>query len=71
MTAKRLAQAGIICLALCMLFAVALDDAHAQKMVRGVLQEEVKEKEPDGPTKLQMVIGVGSMILMIGIVKWV
>lgn len=47
------------------------DKNIAQKRgVSGALQTTKPEDESDGPTKLQMAIGVGSIFVMIAVLKW-
>lgn len=41
-----------------------------KKGISGSLQTSKPEEEADGPSKLQMGIGVGSIFVMIAVVKW-
>ena len=57
----------ILCLVFCVTMIVAADDAAAQ----GIIDEEkADKKDPDGPTKFQMIIGIGSVFVMIAVVKF-
>ncbi len=46
------------------------DKNIAQKRGLGALQTSKPEEEADGPSKLQMGIGVGSIFVMIAVMKW-
>ena len=68
MTIKRTGFAlCILCLVLCVTMTVVADDAAAQGIIR---EEKVKEKDPDAPTKFQMIIGIGSVFVMIAVMKF-
>lgn len=64
MSKKQLITICMLCLVLCLAIAMAADVADAQA------KKEEKAEKPDGPTKLQMALGIGSVIVMIGVVKW-
>ncbi len=53
----------ILCLVLCVMMTVVADDAEAQ-------DDDDKKKDADGPTKLQMIVGIGSIFVMIAVVKF-
>lgn len=68
MTMNRIGFAlCILCLVLCAMMTVVADDATAQEIIR---EEKAIEKDPDAPTKFQMIIGIGSVFVMIAVVKF-
>ena len=56
----------VLCAILCLPFAFFVQEAQAQDS-DGPKKDATKG---DGPTKLQMGLGVGSFIVMIIVVKW-
>lgn len=85
MTLTKLLVAVAACLVLCLVMGVAIPPAFAQdddfsgdknlasrQGIKGSLQTNAKKDEGDskGPTKLQMAVGVGSIFVMIAVVKW-
>ena len=72
MNKKFLAIAALICLALCLGLCMSVDDVHAQG--KGIAsQEGLGNKEFDKdklPGKLEISLGVGSIFVMIAVVKY-
>ena len=86
MTITKLLVIVAVCLVLCLVIGVAVTPAEAAKPAKkdgdknlasrqgvgGALQTNATEDEGDskGPSKLQMAVGVGSIFVMIAVVKW-
>ncbi len=86
MKKKPLLITFAVCVALCLMLTVFVEPADAQDsdstkkidkksaQKRGVSQSladgKDKKKDGDGPTKLQMGLGIGSVFVMIAVVKW-
>lgn len=81
MTVTKLIVLGALCLVLCLAVGLIASPVHAQdgdqnlakrQGLKGALQTNAKKDEDgkDGPTKLQMAVGVGSIFVMIAVVKW-
>lgn len=64
MSKKQLITIIMLCLVLCLAIAMAADVADAQD------KKDKKEKDPKAPKKWQMALGIASVIVMIGVVKW-
>jgi len=85
MNKKVLLIVMAMCLALCCLAIVGTDTAYAQEDTKegdknlaskqglGALESDPKSKKEDegkGPNKVQMAVGVGSLFVMIAVMKW-
>lgn len=81
MTVAKVLAIAALCLVICLIMGVAVTPAAAQgdgdknlaqrKGVAGSLQTSAKpEGDKKGPSKLQMAVGVGSIFVMIAVVKW-
>jgi hypothetical protein len=74
MAAKYLVLIGILCLVLCVGLCVSVDDVHAQgKKIAAKKPGELGSKEFDEdrlPNKLEMGLGVGSIFVMIAVLKY-
>lgn len=72
MNKKFLAIAALLCLVLCLGLCLSVDDVHAQG--QGIAaQEGLGNKEFDKdklPGKLEISLGVGSIFVMIAVVKY-
>jgi len=72
MNKKFLAIAALICLALCLGICMSADDVHAQGQ-NIAKQEGLGNKQFDKdklPGKLEISLGVGSIFVMIAVVKY-
>lgn len=83
MKKKKVMWALAMIVVLGIFLAVSVDEAFAQKSnaaadkniaqkkgIRGALQTSKPEDEQDSATKLQMAIGVGSLFVMIAVMKY-
>jgi hypothetical protein len=50
--------------------AQGLDDLQERRGVSGSLAQPDPSKQGKGPSKLQVAVGVGSIFVMIAVVKW-
>lgn len=75
MASKYLILLGVVCLVLCLGFLVCVDGVHAQsKSIASKKDGELGNKEFDQdqlPGKLEIGLGVGSIFVMIAVVKYV
>mgnify|MGYP003661695310 CR=1 FL=1 len=74
MATKYLVIIGVLCVLLCAGMLMGFDDVHAQgKKIAQKKSGELGQKEWDEdqmPTKLEMGLGVGSIFVMIAVVKY-
>jgi hypothetical protein len=74
MATKYLVLLGVLCLILCVGFVMCVDDVHAQgKGIAGKKDGELGNKEFDQdqlPGKLEVGLGLGSIVVMIAVVKY-
>jgi len=83
MNGKRWLAGALVCAMLCAMFLLVVDQAYAargvgdldrelgqRRGVSGALASTKKEDEGKGPTKFQMFLGLGSIFVMIAVVKW-
>ena len=66
MIGKRTAMALLLAVVLCLMIGALADQAYAQR--RGQEEEPVAPKQ--GPTKVQMGLGIGSVIVAIAVLKF-
>lgn len=72
MTKKPLLMTFALCVAVCLVLAVFVDLADAQGR-SGIDKKEAEkkgDKDSERPSKLQMGLGIGSIFVMIAVVKW-
>ncbi len=76
MTAKKVIASLVLFCVLCALFALFVESANAQaddlreEYLGGPSSARETGEEAEGPTKLKMTVGVGSIFVMIAGVKW-
>ncbi|MCF6285769.1 MAG: hypothetical protein L3K26_11315 [Candidatus Hydrogenedentes bacterium] len=74
MATKYLVLLGVLCLILCLGFVMCVDDVHAQgKSIAAKKDGELGNKEFDQdklPNKLEVGLGLGSIVVMIAVVKY-
>jgi len=85
MDTRRLALMVALCVVVCMVICLVAQQAHAApkavgkkggdrematKKGFGALEGGPKKDDPNKPGKLQMVIGFGSIFVMIAVMKW-
>ena len=74
MDKKYLAIAALLCLVLCLGLCLCVDDAHAQgKSIAAKQDGQLGNKEFDKnklPGKLEISLGIGSIFVMIAVVKY-
>ena len=74
MATKYLIVLGVLCLALCLGLVMCVDDVHAQsKNIATKKDGELGNKEFDQdklPGKLEVGLGLGSVVVMIAVVKY-
>ena len=74
MSKKYVAIAALLCLVLCLGLCLSVDDVHAQgKSIAAKKDGELGNKEWDKdklPGKLEISLGVGSIFVMIAVLKY-
>ena len=81
MDKKRVAASVLCCLLLVLFLVSFVEKADADGAASGdkelstrrgldVLEEQPGEEKSEGPTKLQMGLGIASIFVMIAVVKW-
>lgn len=74
MATKYLAIAGLLCLGSCLGLGLCVEDAHAQgKSIAAKKDGELGNKEFDKdkmPNKLEVSLGIGSIFVMIAVLKY-
>jgi len=85
MMGKRILALLALCVLMTLVLGISSDTALAQdnaksknvdksvatrKGVKGSLADGKKDEEAEGPSKTQMAIGVGSIFVMIAVMKW-
>lgn len=75
MTSKYVILIGVLCLILCAGLLVCVDDVHAQgKSIAAKKDGELGNKEFDQnklPGKMEVGLGLGSIVVMIAVMKYV
>jgi len=87
MNAAKILMVLTLCVLLCLMMGLVVDQVYAQKGLGGkgglggdkdlaskkgldVLKGSKKSDPSKVPTKLQKMVGVGSIFVMIGVMKW-